>query len=46
MFAYIELLVLFSLENVWDMVMICLNSFSLALMKVLEAYSVQLPDID
>lgn len=45
-FTYRGVLALFSLENVWDMAMICLNSFSLALVRVLDVYSTQPTETD
>ena len=45
-FTYLGVLALFSLKNVWDMVMICLNHFSPALMRLLDAYSTQLTGTD
>lgn len=45
-FTYLGLRALFSLGNVWDVVMICLNNVSLALMMVWDAYSLQLTETD
>lgn len=44
--TYLGLSALFPVENVWDMIMICLNRFSLVLMRVLDAYSDQLTEAD
>lgn len=40
-FAYLEVSAIFPLENVWDVAMMHLNSFSLVIMRAFDAYSTQ-----